>query len=62
MGVEQKYAGYTHIALQIDSIAKAKDFFSQQGIAITSSFGGDKMQAIFVRDPDANVIEFDAYL
>jgi len=32
-----------------------------QGIEITGSFSFKNMSAIFIRDPDRNVIELDSY-
>lgn len=61
MDVEEKYPGYTHIALTVESLDKAKAFMQQNDIEITGSFSFGDMSAIFVRDPDRNVIELDAY-
>ena len=61
MDVPEKYAGYTHIALNVSSLADARSFMQAQSIAITGSFSFGNMSAIFIRDPDGNVIELDAY-
>lgn len=61
MDVEQKYPGYTHIALTVDSLPDAKEFMGANNIEITGSFSFGNMSAIFIRDPDRNVIELDAY-
>ena len=61
MDVDEKYPGYTHIALTVDSLESAKDFLELNGIEITGSFGFGGMSALFIRDPDRNVIELDAY-
>ena len=61
MDVEDKYAGITHIALTVSSIEHATDFAGKNDIAITGSFSFGNMSAIFIRDPDRNVIELDAY-
>ncbi len=61
MDVAEKHPGYTHIALTVSSLAAAKRFLADQGIEITGSFSFGEMSAIFIRDPDRNVIEFDAY-
>jgi catechol 2,3-dioxygenase-like lactoylglutathione lyase family enzyme len=61
MDVEEKYPGYTHIALTVESLDAAKEFVTAQGIEITGSFSFKNMSAIFIRDPDRNVIELDAY-
>jgi len=61
MDVAEKHPGYTHIALTVSSLAVAKQFLANQGIEITGSFSFGEMSAIFIRDPDRNVIELDAY-
>jgi catechol 2,3-dioxygenase-like lactoylglutathione lyase family enzyme len=61
MDVDQKYPGITHVALTVSSIEHAKTFMDENDIAITGSFSFGKMSAIFIRDPDRNVIELDAY-
>ena len=61
MDVEEKYTGITHVALTVTSLDGAKAFVDEHGIAITGSFSFGNMSAIFIRDPDRNVIEIDAY-
>ena len=61
MDVDEKYPGYTHIALTVSSLDDAKDFMKMNSIDVTGSFSFQKMSAIFIRDPDRNVIELDAY-
>lgn len=61
MDVEEKYPGYTHIALTVTSLDAAREFMRTSGIEITGSFSFKGMSAIFIRDPDRNVIELDAY-
>ncbi len=61
MDVEEKYPGITHFALTVASIEGARLFMEENDIAITGSFSFGNMLAIFVRDPDRNVIEIDAY-
>ena len=61
MDVEQKYPGITHVALTVASIDGAKNFMREHSIEVTGSFSFGGMSAIFVRDPDRNVIELDAY-
>lgn len=61
MDVDEKYPGYTHIALTVSSLDDAKDFMKMNSINVTGSFSFQKMSAIFIRDPDRNVIELDAY-
>ena len=61
MDVTDKYTGITHVALTVSSLDDTKDFVIRHDIAITGSFSFGKMSAIFIRDPDRNVIELDAY-
>ena len=59
MDVGVKYAGYTHIALGVDSIKRTIDVLGANDIQITQ--GPVTMRegtvAVFVRDPDGNVLE-----
>ena len=61
MDVEEKYPGYTHVALTVSDLDEARAFMAANQIEITGSFTFGKMSAIFIRDPDRNVIELDAY-
>ena len=61
MDVDQRFAGYTHMALKIDSLADAEALLGEKQIEITGRFSFKDMRSIFVRDPDRNVIEFDEY-
>ncbi len=59
MDVGVQYAGYTHVALGVDSIKRTIDILAANDIPITQ--GPVVMReghvAVFVRDPDLNVIE-----
>ncbi len=61
MDVEAKYSGITHVALTVTSLPEAMEFVEKSGIAVTGSFSFGNMSAFFIRDPDRNVIELDAY-
>ena len=61
MDVDEKHTGITHVALTVSSLDHAKNFMSENSIEITGSFSFGNMSAIFIRDPDRNVIELDAY-
>jgi lactoylglutathione lyase len=61
MDAPEKHAGYTHVSLAVRDVRAAKALLEKQGVEIT---GGpitfdDGATAIFVRDPDRNVIEFN---
>ena len=61
MDIDEKHPGYTHIALTVSSLESARGFLASEAIEITGSFSFGDMSAIFIRDPDRNVIELDAY-
>jgi catechol 2,3-dioxygenase-like lactoylglutathione lyase family enzyme len=61
MDVDDKHPGITHVALTVASLDAAKTFLSESDIEITGSFSFGEMSAVFIRDPDRNVIELDAY-
>lgn len=60
MDVEDKLPGHTHIALICEDLESAEEALVEAGFPLsgkmTLPFG---MRAIFVRDPDRNVIELD---
>jgi lactoylglutathione lyase len=57
MDVPQKHPGFTHIALKIGNVAAVEAALTAAGIAIT---GRRDAVALFVRDPDRNVVELAA--
>ncbi|MGY0217474.1 GDSL-type esterase/lipase family protein [Endozoicomonadaceae bacterium StTr2] len=61
MDVKEKYAGITHMALTVKSLPATRKFMEDHDILITGSFSFGNMSAIFIRDPDRNVIELDGY-
>ena len=55
----EKHAGYTHMALLVSDLDAAAGQLEASGVTITEGpiqFPGAR--ALFVRDPDGNVIEF----
>ncbi len=60
MDVPEKYTGYTHVALEVTNLVSVQKYLESIDCKIT---GGpivtpDGASFIFIRDPDANVIEF----
>jgi len=62
MDIEDKHPGITHVSFKIDSMDDAKKFLAGRQIPLTGEFSFNGLHAIFIRDPDRNVIELDAYL
>ena len=61
MDTAKKYPGITHVSFKIAALDDAKAVLADRDIAITGAFSFMCMDAIFIRDPDLNVIELDAY-
>lgn len=59
MDVPEKHPGYTHMALLVDSVDVTRAVLEGAGYAITEVMNIPGMVAMFVRDPDGNVVEFD---
>ncbi len=57
MDVDDKYPGYTHVALHVTSVAAAEELMNGLGVAITGRHRFKGIASIFIRDPDRNVIE-----
>src|SRR5476651_1933816 len=60
MDVPEKYPGITHIALKIGDVATVESELRAAGIAVSGRRGTNPVRALFVRDPDGNVIELAA--
>ena len=59
--IEEKHAGYTHMALSVQNVSEVQSELENAGVTITGgpiTFPGGSV-SIFVRDPDRNVIEFN---
>ena len=61
MDVEEKYPGITHVSFKVASMDATRRFLDENGIPLSGQFSFKGMQAVFIRDPDRNVIELDAY-
>ena len=61
MDVDDKYPGITHVSFKVASLEDAKRFLAGHGIPLSGQFSFKDLRAVFIRDPDRNVIELDAY-
>ncbi len=61
MDIETKHTGYTHVALEINDVESVKKELQALGIAITGEMNHSTGHAIFIRDPDNNVIELGQF-
>ena len=61
MDGDEKYPGITHVAFKVGSLEATRQFLAEQGIPLSGQFSFKDLRAVFVRDPDRNVIELDAY-
>ena len=61
MDIDEKHTGITHVALTVESLPDTKAFLESNSIELTGSFSFGGMSAVFIRDPDRNVIELDWY-
>lgn len=59
MDLDQKYPGYTHVAFLVDSVDRVMHQLAEAGLAISEGpvALGEGYRALFVRDPDRNVVE-----
>ncbi len=61
MDEDQKHPGITHVSYKVTSLDETKAFLAKNAIPITGQINFKGLQAVFIRDPDRNVIELDAY-
>ena len=61
MDVGEKYSGITHVSFKVASIGATRQFLADTDIPLSGQFSFRDLQAVFIRDPDRNVIELDAY-
>ena len=57
MDVPEKHPGITHLALHVADVAAVEAALVQAGIVISGRRGEAPVRAVFVRDPDRNVLE-----
>ena len=61
MDVDKKYPGITHVSFKVGCMEATRRFLAEQGISLSGQFSFKDLEAVFIRDPDRNVIELDAY-
>lgn len=61
LDVAEKHPGYTHMALYVEDLSGTEKMLRQNSVVITEGplTMPDGTRALFIRDPDGNVIEFD---
>jgi lactoylglutathione lyase len=57
MDVADKHPGITHLALRVSDVGAVENALKAAGVAISGHRGENPVRAVFVRDPDRNVIE-----
>ena len=60
MDVPEKHPGYTHMALWVDDLDETERVLTAAGYPRSGQMAYGTTRMIFVRDPDGNVVEFDA--
>ena len=61
MDVDERYPGITHVSFKVTSIDEVKRLLAEHHIPLSGHFSFKDLDAVFIRDPDRNVIELDAY-
>ena len=61
MDIDAKHAGITHVSYKVKSVERAKKHLGSLEIPLTGEMRFKGLHAIFIRDPDRNVIELDGY-
>ena len=59
MDVPEKHAGITHVSYRVKSIEATGRALAAIGVPISGELNAGSFHAIFIRDPDRNVVEFD---
>ena len=60
MDISEKHTGFTHVALEVTDLAAVQQYLESISCVITEGpiVTPEGASFIFIRDPDANVIEF----
>ena len=58
MDVAEKHPGYTHFALDVTDLDAVIEQLDEIGIPLSGELDFGDAKAVFIRDPDLNVVEF----
>lgn len=58
MDVAEKHPGYTHFALNVTDLDTVISQLDELGIPLSGTLDIGDAKAVFIRDPDLNVVEF----
>lgn len=61
MDEDAKHPGITHVSYKVADMDEAKVFLAEKEIPLTGEISFKGLRAVFIRDPDRNVIKLDAY-
>lgn len=61
MDVDEKYPGITHVSYKVKSLEDTEAILAENSIAITGRINFKGLKAVFIRDPDRNIVELDTY-
>jgi lactoylglutathione lyase len=58
MDVAEKHPGYTHVSLNVTDLDAVIAQLYELGISLSGTLDMEMGKAVFIRDPDLNVVEF----
>jgi len=58
MDVAEKHPGYTHVSLNVNDLDAVIAQLDELDIPLSGTLDMEMGKAVFIRDPDLNVVEF----